>query len=421
MIAGTASAAWAASGAAWLTGHTDGPPLDAPAGVWELVQRALRRFVTGAAAWGDPGPEVSGLDGMALLGERAALAGLHRQGRRSCGGATRIYRTVDGWLALALPRIDDLELVPAWLGTSLAGWPVDPPGVDVDDAAVERLAAEIARHTTGELVERAALVGLAAGGLGEVRRTEPVHVVTHRPGPRSPGRPLVVDLSSLWAGPLCSDLLARVGADVVKVESVGRPDGMRRDASGLFDLLTAGKRCVALELDDPAGRADLLRLLHAADVVIESSRPRALEQMGIHAGELLAASESKVWLSITAHGRTGRSAMRIGFGDDAAAAGGLVAWDEQREPCFLGDAIADPLTGLVSAAAIAGALAEGGSWLLDVALARVSATAADGITSPARVLDDHEVARPRARPFRGVAPALGVHTDEVLAGYRRRR
>jgi hypothetical protein len=93
-----------------------------------------------------------------------------------------------------------------------------------------------------------------------------------------------------------------------------------------------------------------------------------------------------------------------------------VAWDAGHEPCFLGDAIADPLTGLIAAATTASALAQGGSWLLDVALARVAATAARGLRGPAPELAEDEVARPRARAIHRRAASLGAHTAEVLAG-----
>ena len=58
----------------------------------------------------------------------------------------------------------------------------------------------------------------------------------------------MVELGSLWAAPLCGSLLAAAGADVVKVESIGRPDGARRGPPAFFDLLNGGKRSVALDL-----------------------------------------------------------------------------------------------------------------------------------------------------------------------------
>ena len=99
----------------------------------------------------------------------------------------------------------------------------------------------------------------------------------------------------------------------------------------------------------------------------------------------------------------------MAFGDDAAAAGNALVWDDLG-PYFCGDAIADPVTGLVAAAAVLGALVAGGRWMLDVALARCAALVAgpclDGSgVEPAPVPDP---------PYRGRARPLGADTEELL-------
>jgi crotonobetainyl-CoA:carnitine CoA-transferase CaiB-like acyl-CoA transferase len=81
-----------------------------------------------------------------------------------------------------------------------------------------------------------------------------------------------------------------------------------------------------------------------------------------------------VWLSITGYGR---AVDRVAFGDDAAVAGGLVAFDD-RGPVFLADAIADPLTGVAGAVAVDAALRAGGTWIVDAAMAKVAAWVAAG-------------------------------------------
>jgi crotonobetainyl-CoA:carnitine CoA-transferase CaiB-like acyl-CoA transferase len=265
-----------------------------------------------------------------------------------------------------------------------------------------------------ELVERAALLGLAVATVGEVGpQTDAVARRRIRTGPPLVTAPLVVDLSSLWAGPLCSHLLALGGARVVKVEAAARPDGGRTDDSGFFDLLNHGKASVALDLPSAEGVARLRGLLQAADVVIEGSRPRALRQWGLDAEALLAdAAGPRVWVSITGHGREGAGGERVAFGDDGAAAGGLVGRDAAG-PCFLADAVADPLTGIAAAGAVKAALAEGGSWLLDAALAQVAASVADPQRTSRPVTGP--VAPPRARPVLGPARPLGADTAAVLA------
>src|SRR5688572_22069647 len=103
----------------WLTGRPDGAPLGARAGIVWVLEAAAEQLGTSTANVGD----AVVVDGPALLGERAALAGLTRRGDVSCGGSTRLLPTADGWVAVALPRPEDLELLPAWVGVVADGEP----------------------------------------------------------------------------------------------------------------------------------------------------------------------------------------------------------------------------------------------------------------------------------------------------------
>jgi hypothetical protein len=385
-----------------LTGRPE-TPLGPPAGLVEGMDRLARPF--------------PGLDALALLGERAALMGLWRRGSTSCGGSCRLLPAAEGWLAVSLPRAEDMASVPAWL--ELDETPATPP------ATWKAVAGALARRHPDELVGRAVLLGLAVARVGEAAGTgpgAPDGVTRSESGvtrselgaapPRTPEGLLVVDLSALWAGPLCGDLLAAAGASVVKVESTARPDGARRGPAAFFDLLNARKRSVALDLRGRQGAALLRALVARADVVIEASRPRALEQLGIRAAELVAGGGPQVWVSVTGHGRAGAGAGRVGFGDDAAAAGGLVVRaDGDAAPMFCADAVADPLSGLAAAGACLEALRRGGRWLLDVSMARVCA----GLSGPTlRVPPELTVSEPRARAPQRSAPALGADTAAVL-------
>jgi hypothetical protein len=417
-----------------LTGRADGPALAPPPGFVERVQTLEDRL---AGQLRGAGVSLE-LDALALLGERAALANLRRQGDLSCGGATRLLPTGDGWLAVSLARPSDVELLPAWLGVA-----VDP----AEDAWCA-VAGVVADRDATELTARAALLGLPVAALPAGRRggapgdgTEAgpgagLPVCATRLGDTTPAPLqdlLVLDLSALWAGPLCAHLLGLAGARVVKVESMTRPDGARSGPPAFFDLLHAGHESVALDFTTPEGRENLGRLLHAADVVIEASRPRALEQLGIEAAAVLREGRPRLWLSITGYGRTGDAAQRVAFGDDGAVAGGLVVWDDHG-PCFCADAIADPLTGLVAVSAALASIAAGGRWLLDVTLRGAAAHFAGGIGAspqPARAAHGDgtvmtaggpvTVAPPRGRQPKGVAAPLGVHTEAVLAEIRRGR
>lgn len=399
------SDAWAASGAMFLTGRVDGPPLGAPGALVDMIGLAadiLRRHSDGRVD----------VDGLALLGERAALGGMVRQGSVSCGGNSRLLEAADGWVAVCLARTSDVDALPAWLGRDL---PAGYPWREVADA--------VATLPAAELDERAALLGLPCAALGSVEPPPspvfglPLTAERVRPPSEPTGdmrHAMVIDLSALWAGPLCAQLLAEAGAQVIKMESTDRPDGARRDPRHFYDLLNGQKRSVALDLETQNGRRDLRRLIQRADVVIESSRPRALEQMGISATEMLREEGGpRVWVSITSHGRAPESALRVGFGDVAAAAGGLVAYDDDG-PCFLSDAVADPVTGLVGAAAALEALADGGTWLINAAMAPMAAA----LAGPPLNVEGHEARPPRARAAVRRAPPLGADTDSVLRALR---
>lgn len=401
-------ATWAASGAMALTGRSGARPLGPPAGLVPKLEAIAGLIGERSAAMG----QRVRVDPVALLGERAALAGLGRHGDTSCGGASRLLSARDGWLAVSLAREEDVDLVPAWLQRS------GPIG-----DAWEVVAGAVRRSGVDELVARAVLLGLPVGAMPAAPAAPATATAPLAPLPVRAERVacgpvcailsdlVVVDLSALWAGPLCGSLLAVAGAGVIKVESIHRPDGARGGSATFFDLLNAGKRSVALDLRAEEGRRALEALIARADVVIEGSRPRALEQLGIRAAEVLRGGGPRVWASITGHGRSGPGRDRVAFGDDAAVAGGLVSWDDQR-PCFCADAVADPTTGLVTAAAVLDALVAGGRWLLDVSMAGVAAHLA-GPTLP--VTSAPAAAAPRARRPVGRGPALGAHTNAVLA------
>lgn len=348
--------AWRRAGLMAVTGRADGQGLVAPVALTAAADGALTALR--AVAPGADLPE----NGALLLGERARILGLTRQGAVSANGSCRLLDAADGRIALNLPRVEDWELVPALLGEAAADW-----------AALARI---VAVRPSGELLEQGRLLGLAvaldeavAAPLAPFRMAQ-----LGVPKPRGVV-PLVVDLSALWAGPLAGSLLAAAGAQVVKVESVRRPDGARAGAKAFYDLLNAGKASVALDFGDAADLQLLRKLVRAADIVIESARPRALAGLGIDAEA--EARRGASWLSITAHGRTGEAANWIGFGDDAAVAGGLSAAMRQGwgETLFAGDAIADPLTGITAAFAGWASWRAGGGRLISVALSEVVAHA----------------------------------------------
>lgn len=303
------------------------------------------------------------IDPHAVL-DRSDVLRLESPGLRSANGSCRLVPAADGWIAINLPRDSDRDLLPAWIGC------------DFDDEPWQAIQAAAADRAWQTLVDDARLLGLPVAGVGEVRAGRSGVVSSALGLPASPGaRASVIDLSSLWAGPLCGSILAAMGADVVKIESRGRPDPVRIATPALDARLNGAKRRVSLDFADPADIVALRQQIAACDVVITSARPRAFDQLGLTPAKLFAERPGPTWIAITAYGWSGDGADRIGFGDDAAAAGGLVDWAD-GVPRFVGDAIADPLTGLAAAAAALEAIAGGGGRLIDAALAHVAADVA---------------------------------------------
>ena len=325
---------------------------------------------------------IAALGGTQLLLERMLRTGAEWRDGCSPNGTCRFVKTADGVLAVNLPRPSDWELLAAWLETDSDcawSWP--------------RLTEAVRARATGPLIERARLLGLAVAATGNASNGCALSDVGHLPeeypyivvdgdplgdcrDPRPrPRPPVVLDLSALWAGPLCGHLLWLCGGRVIKVESRGRLDGARFGDADFYALLNQGKRSVALDLGVRDERSLLHRLVEQADIVIESSRPRALRQLGIQAEEWVRRQTGRTWISITGYGRVGAGADWIAFGDDAAVAAGLA--DLMRAATgahqFAGDAVADPLTGAEAARAAWRSWLTGGSRLISLSLAGVAA------------------------------------------------
>jgi hypothetical protein len=383
----TWEARWASSGLACLTGLPCGPPDFSRANVLARAEHVA------AAAGNRIGIAI---DAATLLTGRAGLLGLTRGGRVSAGGATRLLAARDGWCAITLSRPDDVAAVPALLQVDEA--PVDPWPV------LNRWAAT---HPVSVVTERAALLDIPAAGLGETAAASPG---IRRMGSRTQARQLagllVADLSSMWAGPLCGQLLARAGATVVKVESPRRLDGTRDGNRAFYDWINGEKLSYCVDFD---AQADELRdLLAVADIVIEGSRPAALKRRRL-GPEHLAPRPGRIWLRVN-----GYDDPRPAFGDDAAVAGGLVgtAFEAGSEgPVFCGDAIADPLTGLDAALVVAESLGRGGGELIHVSMAAVAATYAALPTEES--VAEHPAPPPQPPPASGRAAELGADNDAV--------
>ena len=175
----------------------------------------------------------------------------------------------------------------------------------------------------------------------------------------------VLDLATLFAGPMAATLLGDFGAEVIKVEHPGRPapsrgHGPAKDGVGLWwKVLGRNKRAITVDLSRSGGRATLLRLAATADVVIENFRPGTLEKWDLGWAELSAANPRLVLARVTAFGQFGPYAHRPGFGTLAEAMSGFAALTGEPEapPVLPPFGLADSVAGLTTAYAVLTALA----------------------------------------------------------------
>ena len=179
------------------------------------------------------------------------------------------------------------------------------------------------------------------------------------PGARAPLAGLrVIDVSTLFAGPLIATFLADFGADVIKVEHP-RGDALRtlgwsKDGISLWWLVVnRNKRCVTLDLSKLAGQELLKQLARDADLLVENFRPGTLERWGLGYDDLHAINPRLVMVRTTGFGQTGPMRSRPGFGTLAEAMSGFAHINGQPDgpPTLPPFALADSVAALHGAAA----------------------------------------------------------------------
>jgi crotonobetainyl-CoA:carnitine CoA-transferase CaiB-like acyl-CoA transferase len=195
------------------------------------------------------------------------------------------------------------------------------------------------------------------------------------PGPQpEPGaRPLaglrIIDFTAFWAGPFVTWYLAAMGAEVIKVESIQRPDGMRFQSvrppaserwwewGALFHAVNLGKRSITLDLSRPQGVALVKRLIAMSDAAVENFSPRVMDNLGLVYEELAVVNPRLIMVRMPAFGLDGPWRDRVGFAQTMEQISGM-AWLTgfadgapviPRGPC-------DPLAGLHAIAALLVAL-----------------------------------------------------------------
>jgi formyl-CoA transferase len=202
----------------------------------------------------------------------------------------------------------------------------------------------------------------------------------------------VLDLTRVLAGPWCTQLLADLGADVIKIERPGSGDDTRawgppylKDAQGhdtteaaYYLAANRGKRSVTVDIGKPEGQQLLRRLAAAADVVVENYKVGQLAKYGLDYASLSAMNPRLVYCSITGFGQFGPYKDRAGYDFIIQAMGGFMSITGERDdlpgggPQKAGVAISDLMTGMYATVAILAALAQrertGAGQYIDMAL-----------------------------------------------------
>jgi len=186
----------------------------------------------------------------------------------------------------------------------------------------------------------------------------------------------VLDLSRILAGPWCTQLLADLGAEVIKIERPGAGDDTRgwgppflRDHEGnettdasYYLAANRGKKSAAVDISTPQGQKILLQLAESCDVLVENYKVDGLKKYGLDYQSLSDINPKLVYCSITGFGQTGPYAHRAGYDFMIQAMGGLMSVTGEADdrpgagPQKVGVAMADILTGLYAANAIQAAL-----------------------------------------------------------------
>ena len=176
------------------------------------------------------------------------------------------------------------------------------------------------------------------------------------PGPLS--GVVVLDLTQILAGPMCTMTLADLGADVLKIEKLQGGDDNRRmgppfiqDWSAGFLAVNRNKRSLALDLQSELGKAAFRRMAASADVVVENFRPGVMERLGLGYETLAALNPRLVYCSISGFGNTGPASRRGGFDLVAQGASGLmsITGHPGGPPAKVGVPITDLTAGLLAA------------------------------------------------------------------------
>ncbi len=227
----------------------------------------------------------------------------------------------------------------------------------------------------------------------------------------------ILDLSQILPGPYATQLLADLGADVVKVEEPTSGDPARAMAfaeeNTLFETVNRGKRSVAIDLKSEEGQELFYSLASEADAVLEGFRPGVVDRLGIDYETLREHNDELVYCSLTGYGQTGPYADHAGHDINYVGLAGLLdvtRADENATPQVPGYQVADMAGGLFAAFSLLGGilsreLGNGGGYI-DVAMADVVASFSHTLAPEALA---GEKPRPGETPLTGGFPWYDVY------------
>ena len=232
----------------------------------------------------------------------------------------------------------------------------------------------------------------------------------------------VVESASFITGPYCGQLLADLGADVVKVESPDGGDPFRSFAGSLyaphFVAYNRNKRSIVLDLRSERGTAAMRKLLERADVFVENFRPGVMDRLGLGYERVREWNGRLIYCSISGMGRSGPYVERPAYDTVGQALSGMLSQLVEKErPRIVGPAFSDGITGLTVAYAILAALVArertGAGQHVDVSM--LEATTAFMTSEASYYLQRGDEGRPRLRPSLSQAYALTCQDDRMIA------
>lgn len=164
----------------------------------------------------------------------------------------------------------------------------------------------------------------------------------------------VLELGQLIAGPFCGQVLADLGAEVIKIELPGRGDPMRDWGKGepvWWPVIARNKKCITLDVRSGQGKAIIGELVQKADIVLENFRPGTMEKWGLGYADLARLNPGIIMVRVSGYGQSGPYSSRAGYGGIGEAMGGLryIVGDPVTPPSRVGISIGDTLAAMFAA------------------------------------------------------------------------